>query len=157
MRSPAPLTFTWVTALAISAKMWLKFEGTQLSVLTDKKDEHNSLEVPCMRVYLSWQSCSALTTRDVCPEARPSLVVCTCDIMSFPLKTVSWVSYLSLPSMDFPSGLGMVPSQRWAVLKGGQPSAGRQSCVMVPCRELFGSFHPGGGKTWRHGLQSALG
>ena len=64
MQSPAPLTFTWVTALAISAKTWLNFEGKNvvvlLSVLTDKKDEQNLLEMPRMRVYRSWQRCLAL-------------------------------------------------------------------------------------------------
>lgn len=47
MWSPAPFTFTQVTALAISARTWLDFEGKNvvilLSVLTDKKNEQTLL------------------------------------------------------------------------------------------------------------------
>lgn len=92
-----------MTALAISAKKWLNFEGKDvvklLSVLTAKKDEQNSLEMPCARAYLSWQNCVALQRSCWMGEAngvsalRQDPVWRSVHVIASLLqKTVSWVS-----------------------------------------------------------------
>lgn len=95
--------------------------------------------------------------RGVCPEAGPSLAVCACDSVSFTENCELGEHPSACPASPFPQDLARHPHGTGWWWREGDHQQGPQSWFLLPCQELFGGCHPGGGKAWKHGLQSSLG